>query len=106
MRHRRSAQAGLVPTRAMCSWHSVRAATDLSADQVDSELKASVIKVAEAKVRGAKELSEVWPEAASRPMCDDRPAPQSLPPHIVPRDCAAFVHCYQDILVMRRCREK
>jgi hypothetical protein len=27
--------------------------------QVDSELKHSVIKVAEAKVRGAKELSEV-----------------------------------------------
>jgi hypothetical protein len=70
VRHRRSAQAGLVPTRAMCSWHSVRAATELSADQVDSELKASVIKVAEAKVRGAKELSEVCPEAASRPMCD------------------------------------
>jgi hypothetical protein len=43
----------------------VRAATDLSDDQVDSELKASVIKVAEAKVRGAKELSEVCPEVAN-----------------------------------------
>jgi hypothetical protein len=92
VRHRRSAQAGLVPTRAMCSWYSVRAATDLLAGQVDSELKASVIKVAEAslapslalmekltslnlgfnaigaagaKVRGAKELSEVRPEVAN-----------------------------------------
>lgn len=63
--HRRSAQPGLVPTRAICSWYSVRAATDLLADQVDSELKASVIKVAEAKVRGAKELSEVRPEVAN-----------------------------------------